>query len=68
MRILLEMNSKSGFMLNGIFSSSEKSYALINNQIARVGDKISGAVIKKITSEEVLFDFEGSEIKLSIHK
>ncbi|MGA2774772.1 MAG: hypothetical protein ABSE81_01765 [Candidatus Omnitrophota bacterium] len=56
---------KPTLALNGIFFSGEESYALINNQIVKVGDKISGAVIKKISSDEVLLNFEGSEIKLT---
>ena len=60
-----EVPAKPTFILNGIFSSGEESYALINNQIVKLGDKISGAVIKKISPEEVLLDSEGSEIRLT---
>ena len=60
-----EAQAKPTFILNGIFSSGEESYALVNNQIVKLGDKISGAVIKKISPEEVLLDFEGSEIRLT---
>ena len=60
-----ELPEKPTFILNGVFSSGEESYALINNQIVKLGDKISGAVIKKIAPEEVLLDSDGSEIKLT---
>ena len=60
-----EIPPKPTFILNGVFSSGNESYALIDNQIVRIGDKIKGAVLKKITSEEVTLNFAGSEIKLS---
>ena len=60
----IEVPAKPTLILNGVFSSGEESYALINNQIVKLGDKINGAVIKKITPEEVLLDSEGSEIRL----
>ena len=56
---------KPTLILNGVFSSGEESYALINNQIVKTGDKINGAVIKKIAPEEVLLDYENSEIRLT---
>ena len=61
----IEVPAKPTLILNGVFSSGEESYALINNQIVKLGDKISGAVIKKIAPEEVLLDSDGSEIKLT---
>ncbi|MFA5276625.1 MAG: hypothetical protein WC417_07025 [Candidatus Omnitrophota bacterium] len=60
-----EPHLKPTLTLNGIFFSGDESYALINNQIVKVKDKISGAVIKEISSDEVLLDFEGAEIKLT---
>lgn len=59
-----EVAPKPTFILNGVFSSGNEGYALINNQIVKIGDKINGAVVKKITAEEVTISFEGSEIKL----
>jgi len=60
-----EIAQKPTLILNGVFYSGEESYALINNQIVKTGDKISGAVIKKISPGEVLLNSEGSEISLT---
>lgn len=51
--------------LNGIFSSGTESYALINNEICRVGDVVEGAKIKKINADNIILDKSGETIKLS---
>lgn len=51
--------------LNGIFSSRDGNYALINNQVLKVGDSIEGATIKWIGATEVELEFGGSAFKLS---
>lgn len=56
---------KPTFILNGVFSSGKESYALINNQIVKLKEKINGAVITKIAPEEVLLDYDGSQIRLT---
>jgi len=53
------------FSLNGIFYSGDESYALINNQIVKHDDKISGAVVKEISANKVMLDFNGSAISLT---
>ena len=57
--------SSGEMVLNGIFSSGEGNYALINNKIAKVGDVINDAVIKRIDLNGVELDSEGKIIKLS---
>lgn len=57
---------KEKLVLNGVFFSEGQKYALINNQIVKVGDSIIGAKVKRITLEEVELEFEGSIIKLSL--
>ncbi len=52
-------------ILNGIFFSNNDGYALVNNQIVRIGDTVAGAQVKKITSNEVELDLRGQTIKLS---
>lgn len=54
--------------LNGIFYSDNQGYALINNQIVKEGDSVSGANVKVISSNEVELDYEGQVIKLSAFK
>lgn len=55
-------------VLNGIFFSDEKGYALINNQIVKEGDVIGGSTVKRIGLDEVELEFEGSAIKLYTNK
>lgn len=52
------------FILNGIFFSGEEVFALINNQIVKVGDVVEGAVVKQISLEGVELEAYGSLIKL----
>ena len=40
-------------VLNGIFFSQEEGYALVNNHIVKVGDKVGGALVKRIDVNEV---------------
>lgn len=53
------------WILNGIFFSENEGYALINNQIVRQGDTISGATVVKISSNEAELSFADSVIKLT---
>ncbi len=53
------------FNLTGVFFSKDESYALINNQIVKKGDKIDGATVMEITVDEVVLESKGSTIKLS---
>lgn len=55
-------------VLNGVFFSGDEGYALINNQIAKVGDIIDGAKVLQITLEEVELEAEGVTIKLPTNK
>lgn len=57
--------SQEPFVLNGIFFSDNKGFALINNQIVAVGDKVSGATVKRISADEVELDLDGSTLKLT---
>lgn len=54
------------FVLNGIFFSEGQGYALINNQIVRQGDLVSGATVVMITENEAELSFQGSTIKLAV--
>jgi hypothetical protein len=51
--------------LNGVFFSGKEGYALINNQIVKVGDSVSGATVRSIKEDEVALDLRGEIIKLS---
>jgi len=56
---------KPTFNLNGIFFSEDEGFALINNQIVKVGDDVDGAKVSQISVNEVELDLQGSVIKLS---
>lgn len=53
-------------VLNGVFFSQGQAYALVNNTIVKEGDEVEGARLKRISPEEVEFDFNGKAIILSV--
>ena len=53
-------------VLNGIFFSENEGYAVINNQIVKVGDTVEGATVKQIGFDEVELEFAGSTFKLNL--
>ncbi|MDD2752907.1 MAG: hypothetical protein PHN59_07215 [Candidatus Omnitrophica bacterium] len=53
-------------VLNGIFSTGNEGYCLINNQILKVGDEIEGLVVEKIKDQEVELSNKGSIVTLSL--
>ncbi len=59
-----DMPDASGFVLNGVFFSDNVGFALINNHIVKEGDSIEGAVIQKITMDEVDLSINGSTVKI----
>jgi len=52
-------------VLNGIFFSENEGYALINNQIVKVGDVVCGATVKRISIDGVELEVAGSIVKLT---
>lgn len=60
----VEKESQAPLILNGVFFSEEQGYALINNQIVKEGDVVEGALVLRITLEEVELELNGSTIKL----
>lgn len=58
--------SPDSLVLNGIFFSEENGFALINNQITKVGDSVAGATVRKITEDQVELETKaGNKITLS---
>ncbi len=53
--------------LSGIFFSNDEGLALINNRVLKEGDKIDGAVIKRITPETVELSWQDQNIRLSLN-
>ncbi|MFA6217039.1 MAG: hypothetical protein WDL87_05235 [Candidatus Omnitrophota bacterium] len=54
----------SGFVLSGVFFSDNEGFALINNHIVKEGDFIEGAIIQRITIDEVVLISNGQAIKI----
>ncbi|MBI3313195.1 MAG: hypothetical protein HYZ83_03060 [Candidatus Omnitrophica bacterium] len=55
-----------GFVLTGITGMNEEQYAVINDQIVRVGEKVDGGVVEEIQSKEVVLNLRGKKIKLQL--
>lgn len=58
---------RSRFALTGITRVNADWTAIINNQLVRVGDGVSGATVEAIQKERVLLDFKGQKITLSLY-
>lgn len=52
------------FILNGIFFSDNKGYAIVNNQIVKEKDSIEGVNVEKITANTVELNNEGKIVSL----
>jgi len=63
-----QKKAPESFVLNGIFFSGNDSYALINNQIVRVGDAVDNALVKVIASNYVELENAGQTIKLTTNR
>jgi hypothetical protein len=61
----IKREAQPSLVLNGIFFSDNEGFALINNQIVKVGDSVGTAKVKSITVDEVELDNAGSLVKLS---
>lgn len=59
------LTSGGMLVLNGIFFSQEEGYALVNNHIVKVGDKVEGALVKRIDVSEVELEVDGSSVRLN---
>ena len=57
----------SGFILNGIAWDAENPYAIINDEIAKVGDKISGMTVIEINEKSVVIEQDGQKHTLELN-
>lgn len=55
------------FSLTGITQSGTDLTAIINNELVRVGDWVSGAQVKSIQDRKVSLEFRGQEITLRLY-
>ncbi len=52
-------------VLNGTLLSDGEKFAIINNQIVKMGDEIDGAVVKRITVNAVELEFAGKPLSIT---
>lgn len=55
------------FSLTGITQVKNEMTAIINNQLVRVGSSVNGAKVMAINDEEVILEFNGDPIALSLY-
>ena len=56
------------WVLNSTLISPYQKIAIINGQHLKVNDQIDGATIKRITHQQVILDYDGQSITLSLHQ
>ena len=56
-----------GMVLNGIVADKEKPYAIINNDIVKMGDKVSGMTVIEINEKNVVLDENGQRHTLELN-
>lgn len=55
-----------GFSLSGLVYSDKESYCLINGQVVKQGEFVSGAKLVSVTKDEAVLDYRGEKIVLPI--
>ena len=65
--IPLFAENPSGFSLTGITRVGADWTAIVENQLVRVGDWVNGAQVKVIRKDEVILDWQGRMIALSLY-
>ena len=53
------------FALSGLVYSQAGSYCLINGKVLKVGESVGGATVQSISQNEVVLNYEGSEVRLA---
>ncbi len=61
----IKKKPQESLVLNGVFFSQDKGYALINNRIVKEGDVVNGATVTRINLNDVELKTADSTIKLS---
>ncbi len=54
-------------ILNGIVWDADNPYAIINNDVVKVGDKFGGITVVEITEKNVILEFEGEKHTLELN-
>ena len=58
---------RPNFLMNGIVYANPDSYCIINGQVVKIGDKIDGAVLKSVTPEKAVLEYQGNTIELWVN-
>ncbi|MDP2920812.1 MAG: hypothetical protein Q8O12_00385 [Candidatus Omnitrophota bacterium] len=53
--------------LNGVISDSANSYAIINNDVVKLGDKVNGMTVVEIREKSVVLDENGQKHTLELN-
>ena len=61
------LGDRPNFAINGIVYSSPDSYCIINGRVVKVGEKINGAVLKSVTPDKAVLEYNGSRIELWVN-
>lgn len=58
-----------GIILNGIVWDKNNPYAIVNNDVVKVGDKLGGATVIEISEKDVILEFDGEKhtLKLNVY-
>jgi hypothetical protein len=64
---LKEHQDMEGLVLNGIVSDRENPYAIINNEIIKLGDKINDMVVIEINEKSVVLEKDGQKHPLELN-
>lgn len=65
--LLVSSRRQGPFHLTGISRSGSDWTAIINNELVRVGETVNGAEVKEIRAQEVILDFKGQALTLSLY-
>jgi len=57
----------SGVILNGIVWDTKNSYAIINNEIVKLGDKVNEMTVVEINEKNVVLDENGQKHTLELN-
>ena len=64
---LKEHQDMAGLVLNGIVSGQENPYAIINNEIVKLGDKINDMFVIEINEKSVVLEQNGQKHILELN-
>lgn len=64
---LKEHQDMAGLVLNGIVSDRENPYAIINNDVVKLGDKVNDMTVIEINEKSVILEQDGQRHTLELN-